>query len=93
MLKKLHTEYFYHRQDLLWEEVGLRRLPVVQSSSRMLVCGEDLGMVPACVPRVLRQLGIIGLCIQRYLQLPLHKIFYSYFCKNAFGFYQITYAP
>lgn len=31
----------------------------------MLVCGEDLGMVPACVPDVMKQLGILSLEIQR----------------------------
>jgi 4-alpha-glucanotransferase len=31
----------------------------------MLICGEDLGMVPACVPDVMRQLGILSLEIQR----------------------------
>ena len=31
----------------------------------MLVCGEDLGMVPACVPDVMRQLGILSLEVQR----------------------------
>jgi 4-alpha-glucanotransferase len=31
----------------------------------MLLCGEDLGMVPACVPGVLKELGILSLEIQR----------------------------
>ena len=31
----------------------------------MLVCGEDLGMVPHCVPEVMDQLGILSLEIQR----------------------------
>jgi 4-alpha-glucanotransferase len=31
----------------------------------MLVCGEDLGMVPACVPEVMKQTGILSLEIQR----------------------------
>ena len=26
----------------------------------MLVCGEDLGMIPACVPPVMEQLGLVG---------------------------------
>ena len=32
----------------------------------MLICGEDLGMVPACVPPVMNSLNIVGLRIQRY---------------------------
>ncbi len=31
----------------------------------MLICGEDLGMVPACVPVVMKQLGLLSLEIQR----------------------------
>lgn len=31
----------------------------------MLLCGEDLGMVPACVPGVMNELGILSLEIQR----------------------------
>jgi 4-alpha-glucanotransferase len=31
----------------------------------MLICGEDLGLVPACVPGVLRDLGVLSLRIQR----------------------------
>ena len=31
----------------------------------MLVCGEDLGMVPHCVPELMKQLGILSLEIQR----------------------------
>ena len=32
----------------------------------MLLCGEDLGMVPACVPGVMKTLGILSLEIQRW---------------------------
>ncbi|HEY0732810.1 MAG TPA: 4-alpha-glucanotransferase, partial [Chitinophagaceae bacterium] len=31
----------------------------------MLICGEDLGMVPHCVPEVMSDLGILSLEIQR----------------------------
>lgn len=31
----------------------------------MLVCGEDLGLIPPCVPRVMSDLGVLGLRIQR----------------------------
>lgn len=36
----------------------------------MLCCGEDLGMVPACVPKVLSDLEILGLRIQRMSDDP-----------------------
>lgn len=64
-LKNLYYDYFYHRQDELWTRQAMIRLPVLKESSNMLVCGEDLGMIPDCVPPVMEKLGILGLRIQR----------------------------
>jgi 4-alpha-glucanotransferase len=41
-------------------------LAALQDATDMLVCAEDLGDVPRCVPRVLAQLGILGLRIVRW---------------------------
>jgi 4-alpha-glucanotransferase len=43
----------------------LDKLPELKRSTDMLVCGEDLGMVPHCVPELMKQLGILCLEIQR----------------------------
>lgn len=61
----LYNDYFYHRQEGLWEAHALELLPVMRAASPMLLCGEDLGMVPSCLPGVLRELGILSLEIQR----------------------------
>jgi 4-alpha-glucanotransferase len=61
----LYVDYFYRRQEGFWEARGYEKLPVMRRASRMLLCGEDLGMVPDCVPGVLRELGILSLEIQR----------------------------
>ena len=42
----------------------------------MLVCGEDLGLVPASVPEVMRQLGILSLEIQRMPKDPKREFFH-----------------
>lgn len=65
VLHTLYISYFYERQEDLWSQIGRTRLPVIRSCTKMLVCGEDLGMVPKCVPPVLDQIGILGLRIQR----------------------------
>ncbi|KAJ6756565.1 hypothetical protein OIU79_028868, partial [Salix purpurea] len=44
---------------------ALKTLPALLDSSDMLACGEDLGLVPACVHPVMQELGLIGLRIQR----------------------------
>lgn len=64
-LRKLYINYFYHRQDDLWQKEALKKLPGLKHNTDMLVCGEDLGMVPHCVPEVMEKLGILSLEIQR----------------------------
>ena len=60
-----YINYFFHRQDEFWRKEAMYKLPKLMRSTNMLVCGEDLGMVPTCVPEVMRQLGILSLEIQR----------------------------
>jgi 4-alpha-glucanotransferase len=62
---RLHDDYFYHRHNDFWREEALRKLPVICSATSMLACGEDLGMIPACVPDVMTQLHILSLAIER----------------------------
>jgi 4-alpha-glucanotransferase len=64
-VEELYIDYFYRRQEDFWQARGYERLPAMRRASPMLLCGEDLGMVPACVPGVLRELGILSLEIQR----------------------------
>ena len=52
VLRRLYYDYFFHRQEELWRENALKTLPVLLNSSEMLACGEDLGLVPACVQPV-----------------------------------------
>lgn len=69
-LRELYVDYFYRRQDLFWEREALQKLPTLKRVTNMLVCGEDLGMVPACVPDVMKQLGLLSLEIQRMPKDP-----------------------
>lgn len=64
-LKELYINYFYQRQDECWRKEAMNKLPQLKAATNMLVCGEDLGMVPACVPDVMEQLCILSLEIQR----------------------------
>lgn len=64
-LYNLHEDYYHHRQDELWKKNGLERLPMMKSASNMLVCGEDLGMIPKCVPDVMEETSILSLAVQR----------------------------
>ncbi|MCQ2322381.1 MAG: 4-alpha-glucanotransferase [Bacteroidales bacterium] len=48
-----------------WEIEGRNRLSRIFGNSKLLICGEDLGMVAPCVPGVMRELGILSLEVQR----------------------------
>jgi 4-alpha-glucanotransferase len=65
-LRELYVDYFFRRQESFWEEQAMEKLPAMRGASDMLLCGEDLGMVPACVPGVMKMLGILSLEIQRW---------------------------
>lgn len=54
------------RQEELWAQTGRERLDMVEHSTDALVCAEDLGAVPACVPGVLEELGLLGLRVERW---------------------------
>lgn len=62
---RLHDDFFYRRHDRFWHESALRKLPALQTATDMLACGEDLGMIPDCVPETMRMLQILSLEIQR----------------------------
>jgi 4-alpha-glucanotransferase len=75
-LKDLYLDYFFQRQDEFWKKEGMQKLPPLKRSTNMLVCGEDLGMVPHCVPEVMNQLGILSLEIQRMPKNPHREFFH-----------------
>ena len=62
---RLYDDFFYRRHNEWWRTSALRKLVPLVSSTRMLVCGEDLGMIPACVPEVMEELQILSLEIER----------------------------
>jgi 4-alpha-glucanotransferase len=75
-LKELHVNYFFRRQDEFWQKEAMLKLPALKASTNMLVCGEDLGMVPDCVPEVMQQLGLLSLEIQRMPKDPRKEFFH-----------------
>ena len=61
---RLYNNYFYQRHSLFWGSGAMHRLGDTLSDTRMLVCAEDLGMLPDCVSPVLDALRILTLEIQ-----------------------------
>lgn len=64
-LQWLYDNYFFERQDHFWRKTAMEKLPHLKRTTNMLVCGEDLGMVPPVVPAVMQELGILSLNVQR----------------------------
>jgi 4-alpha-glucanotransferase len=64
-LRDLYVDYFFRRQDDFWMREAMQKLPALKRVTDMLICGEDLGLVPACVPEVMQDLGFLSLEIQR----------------------------
>ncbi|MEI7522704.1 MAG: 4-alpha-glucanotransferase [Mariniphaga sp.] len=69
-MDELYINFFYHRHEECWKKQSLWILPALMKSTDMLICGEDLGMVPESVPGVMRNLGILSLEIQRMPKDP-----------------------
>lgn len=69
-MEVLYQDYFYNRQEEFWKKSALSKLPAIKKATNMLICGEDLGMVPACVPGVMDDLSILTLEIQRMSKNP-----------------------
>ncbi len=64
IFNKLYNDYFYRRNNQFWYQEAMKKLPRLTQATRMLVCAEDLGMVPDCVPWVMNELRILSLEIQ-----------------------------
>ena len=61
---QLYNDYFYRRNNQFWYTEAMKKMPKLVQATRMLVCAEDLGMVPDCVPWVMNELRILSLEIQ-----------------------------
>ena len=73
VFNRLYNHYYYQRHNQFWYQEAMKKLPILTQSTSMLVCSEDLGMVPDCVPWVMEQLQILSLEIQRMPKNPQHE--------------------
>ena len=64
VFNRLYNDYFYRRNNQFWYREAMKKLPRLVNATRMLVCAEDLGMVPDCVAWVMNELRILSLELQ-----------------------------
>ena len=67
---RLYNDFFYYRHNDFWYAEAMKKLPPLIEATGMLVCGEDLGMIPHCVPAVMEGEQILSLEIQRMPKDP-----------------------
>ena len=70
---RIYNDYFYRRNNNFWYNEAMKKLPVLVQATRMLVCAEDLGMVPDCVAWVMNELRILSLELQQMPKDPSVK--------------------
>jgi 4-alpha-glucanotransferase len=54
--------------EQLWDEHGRKILSVLVQNTRMLLCAEDLGVIPKCCTDTLLEFGICGNDVQRWVK-------------------------
>ena len=79
---RLYNDYFYRRNNQFWYQEAMKKLPKLVQATRMLVCAEDLGMVPDCVPWVMDELKILSLELQSMPKDPSVK--FGYLSRNPY---------
>ena len=79
---RLYNEYYYRRNNQFWYHEAMKKLPKLVQATRMLVCAEDLGMVPDCVAWVMNELRILSLEVQSMPKDP--KVTFGYLPGNPY---------
>lgn len=62
---KLYDHYFFRVQNELWKTEGEKKLRMLKNSTAMLLCAEDLGMVPDFTEEVLHSMNILSLQVMQ----------------------------
>ena len=82
IVNRLYNDYFYRRNNQIWNHEAMKKLPLLVNATRMLVCAEDLGMVPDCVEWVMNELRILSLELQSMPKDP--KVRFGYLSRNPY---------
>ena len=82
VFNRLYNDYYYKRNNQYWYNEAMKKLPMLVSATRMLVCAEDLGMVPDCVPWVMDELKILSLELQSMPKDP--EVRFGHLSRNPY---------
>ena len=79
---RLYNDYYYRRNNDFWYREAMKKLPLLSQVTRMLVCAEDLGMVPDCVQWVMNELRILSLELQSMPKDP--SVEFGHLSRNPY---------
>ena len=82
VFNRLYDDYYYRRNNQFWYREAMRKMPRLVEATRMLVCAEDLGMVPDCVPWVMNELKILSLELQSMPKDP--SVTFGHLSRNPY---------
>jgi 4-alpha-glucanotransferase len=82
VFNRLYNDYYYRRNNQFWYREAMKKLPRLVQATRMLVCAEDLGMVPECVPWVMNELRILSLELQSMPKDPTTR--FGHLSRNPY---------
>ena len=79
---RLYNDYYYRRNNDFWYHEAMKKLPILSQATRMLICAEDLGMVPDCVQWVMNELRILSLELQSMPKDP--SVEFGHLSRNPY---------
>ncbi len=82
VFNRIYNDYYYRRNNQFWYREAMKKLPKMVQATRMLVCAEDLGMVPDCVPWVINELKVLSLELQSMPKDP--NVRFGYLERNPY---------
>ena len=82
VFNRIYNDYYYRRNNQFWYYEAMKKLPILVQATRMLVCAEDLGMVPDCVAWVTNELRILSLELQSMPKDP--KVRFGHLSRNPY---------
>ena len=86
---QLYWDFFYHRHNNFWKAQAMERLTPLIACTDMLVCGEDLGMIPESVPDVMNRLQILSLEVETNAENASSRIYRPVQSSISFRMYNI----
>ena len=72
-VRDLYYDFTYKRQTDLWVRKAVPKINMLLTSTKMLICGEDLGQITEGIIKCLESSGLLSLRVQRMSKDPQYE--------------------